>query len=145
MGADRQQVDSLLLRTYGKLAVCLYGVHMEKDGRILPVDKGCNLFHRLNGAHLVVYIHDGYQYGVPTDGGFQLLQGYMALAVHRQICDLKPLLLQIRQGVVNRGVFDSGADDVLSGSLVCHGSADKSHIVGFRAAGGEQDFLIPDL
>ena len=27
---------------------------------------------------------------------------------------LKPLLLQIGQGVVNRGMFDSGADEVLS-------------------------------
>jgi len=118
---------------------------MEKDGRILPMDKGCYLLHRFNGAHLVVHIHDGYQDGVRTDGCFQFLQGNVALAVHRQICDLKSLLLQIGQRVVNRGMFDSGADDVLSGPLVGHGCADESHVVGFRAAGGEQDFLIPDL
>ena len=103
---------------------------MEQNRRILLFDPLCDLFHRLHRADLIVHIHDGYKDGILADGIFQILQADMAVMIHRQIRHLKALFLQIRQRIVDRGVFDGGADDMITGPFIGYGRPGQRHIVG---------------
>ena len=66
----------------------------------------------LEGADLIVGVHDGHQTGVGADGRRQLLQADQAVFMDGEVSDLEPLLLQLGQGVEHRVVLDGVGDDV---------------------------------
>ena len=117
-------------------------VGMEQHA-LLPAE-GPDLPNGLDGADLIVDIHDGHQAGVLSDSGLQLLQAHQAVFVDRQIGDLKALLFQLLQRVQYRVVLDGVGNDVLLSLLRAHpGSLGDGPVIGLRAAAGEID--LPGL
>ena len=84
---------------------------MEQDA-LLPAELA-DLRHWLDGADLVVGVHDGHQGSVRADGRLQILQVDDAVFIYRQQRHLEALLLQGRQGVEHRVVLDGRGDQVL--------------------------------
>ena len=102
---------------------------------------GANLRDGLDGANLVVGVHDGHQACLLGDGLLQLLGPDDAVLVDVQVGDGKALLLQGLAGVEHRVVLKGGGDDVVL-ALALHGagSALNGPVVAFGAAAGEVDF-----
>ncbi len=95
----------------------------------------------LDGAHLVVAVHDRDQDGVGPDGLAHVLGIHQAAAVHRDLGELPAALLQILHGLEHRVVLDGGGDEVLALLLLRVGSAEDGPVVGLGAAAGEVDLV----
>ena len=66
VAGEGQHVDVLLLDVDGQMSRRLHGVGVEQDA-LLPADRA-DLRNGLDGADLVVGVHDGDQAGVGPDG-----------------------------------------------------------------------------
>lgn len=66
-----------------------YGMDMDMDigvHSLSPVPAHFpDLFHGLHHTYLVVHPHDGYQCGLISNSGPQLLQIHQSIALHRQV------------------------------------------------------------
>ncbi len=80
--------------------------------RVLLLDDTGRLLYRLDGAHFVVGQHDAHQRGVLAHRPLQLRQVDEPFAVHGQVGDAEPFLLQPFGGVEDGVVLDGGGDDV---------------------------------
>ena len=118
----------------------LHRVGVEQHARF-PAE-GADLGHRLHGADLVVGEHYADQRGVGPQGGLHVLRADNSVFVHRQQGDLKSLLFQMLQRVEDGVVLEGGGDQVLF-SLPGRrlGRHFQRPVVGFAAAGGEEDLL----
>ena len=108
---------------------------------LLPAQRA-DLGNGLDGAHLIVGVHDGDQRSILPDRGGYILHLDQTLAPHTQQSDLKALPLQLFEGVEDGMVLKGGGDDValaLPGAYQ-RGGADGL-VVGLASTGGEVDLL----
>ena len=138
VSGQREHIDVLLFHVDLHIADGLDRIGVEQNA-VLFAD-GADLRNGLNGADLVVGVHDGHQSGVLTDGILYLLGGNETVLVHRQVGDLKALFFQSGTGVQNGVMLEYGGDDVLF-ALGRHqlGGAFDGPVVRLGAAGGEVD------
>src|SRR5260370_14934719 len=87
----------------------LYGVGVEVDVGFLG--DAADFFERLDGAELVVGVHDGDQNGFRPDGAAQILEINLSFAISRQIGDASACFFECLAGVENSFVFDGGGVD----------------------------------
>ena len=93
MPAYRQQI---YLKPFGinpEFPIALDSIHMEQDPWVHSFNKRPRFRYRLQGAHFVICMHNGYQYGFPGNSPFQVLQADTALFIHRQVGHPKALFL----------------------------------------------------
>jgi len=91
-----------------------------KDHSALPGD-ATDLRNWLDGAYLVVGIHDGDQRGVGPDGASDGIWVHSARTVHRHICDAKAVVaLELLAGVQHRMVLNGRGDDMPSRGAAGH-------------------------
>ena len=105
MPDDGQQVDAEFVHTRGDLADGLRGVGVEGDA-VLACDVG-DLGDRLDGADLVVGVHDGDEDGAGLDRAGDVVGVDQAVAVDRQ--DGQPVpepLDEVLAGVEDGRVLD---------------------------------------
>ena len=94
-----------------------------------------------HGADLVVGVHHSDQAGVFPNGITHLLSGDVVVVLHIQQSDLKALFFQSVQGVQHRVMLKGGGNDVLFALASPQtGGRDDGLVIGFAAAGGEDDF-----
>ena len=94
-------------------------------------------------SHDVVRRHDGHDGYVRLQRAQQASGPTKPIGVDRQMRDLCPGFVPTREkptGFEDRGVLDRACDDV-SGLAAGANGADQSEVVGFSAAGGEDDFF----
>ena len=133
-----QKVDVLGLHVDLHVADGLHRVGVEQHA--VPLRHRRQLRDGLDGADLVVGVHDGHQHGVRADSRLQLLRRHQAVAVHGQVGDLEALLLQLLAGVQDGVVLKVGGDDVPALFDIGVGRAPQRPVVGLCAAAGEVDF-----
>ena len=105
-----------------------------------PAD-GADFPDWLNGADLVVGVHDGNKAGFRTEGRFNFFRTDHTVLMHIQQGDFKALGFQLLQGMEHGVMFKGGGNDVvLSFFLSRKGGGTDRLIIGFAAAGGEIDF-----
>ena len=139
VSADGEHVDVSLFGPDPELAVGLDGIRVEIAGRILLLYDPAQLFDGLYGSDLVIDIHDAYQDRVRPDGGSQGFRIHTAVSVHGKEGHLIALSLQKLQGLIDGGMLDAEAYDVLSPLSPAKGRADEGQIVRLRSPGGKED------
>lgn len=98
----------------------------------------------LNGANLVVGIHDGHKTCVVRDGLGHLLGGDAAGLMDIQQGDGEALLLQLLEGVEDGVVLKGSGNDVgLSPRLSPAGGGENGLVVRLAATRGKVDLLRP--
>ena len=109
---DGQQVDAQVIHVHRDLADGLgrVGVHQRA---VAMGDLG-QLSDGLDGAHLVVGVHDGHQQGVGGDGLFQVSRVHPTVRIHRQHGDAEALCLQPGADLGDGRMLDGRGDDVLA-------------------------------
>ena len=136
VGGEGEKVNVLRPHVDGQVPRRLDRVGVEQHPR-LPADCA-DLRDGLDGADLVVGVHDAYQAGVGPDGRPDLLRRHQAVFVDVQQGDGKAFALQPFQGVEHRVVLEGGGDDValaLPGPQ--GGGGTNGLVVRLAAAGGE--------
>ena len=140
-----QHINVLGVHVDGQMPHRLYRVSMEGDFP-LPAQRP-DLSDGLDGANLIVSVHDGHQGGVLPDSGGHVLHFDNTTFVYRQKGDLKTLLGQLLHGVEDGVVLNGGGDKVLfAATRPEFGGADDGLVVRLAAAGGEVNLpgLGPD-
>src|SRR5260370_39959811 len=79
MSGNREQIDLELVDVDRDFSRGLHGVSVEVDVGFLG--EVADLFERLDGAELVVGVHDGDENGFGPDGATQLLHIYLSVAI----------------------------------------------------------------
>ena len=71
-----------------------------------------NLFERLDGAELIVGVHDGDQHSLPSYSLPQFVEINLTFTICREESNAHTALLQSLTRVQHRFVFDGSGDDV---------------------------------
>ena len=116
---------------------------MEDGTWVLRLDHARGFGDRLDGADLVVGVHDADERGVVGDGVLEVLEVDEALAVDGEVGDAEAFLLEALGLVEDGVVLDGGRDDVLAAALAAGGvgGAAEGEVVALAAAGGEDELL----
>ena len=115
VGGEGEQIQILFPYMDGKMARGLHRVGVEGDP-LGPADRA-DLPDGLDGADLVVGVHDRYKTGVLPDGLLHLMGEDDAVFVYIQKGDLKALPLQLLQGVQDSVMLECGGYDMLPALL----------------------------
>jgi len=107
---NREQVDLEFVDVDGDFSRGLHGVSMEVDVGFFS--DAADFFERLNGANLVVGVHDGDEHCFRANGAAQILEVNQPFAIRRQIGDTRALLFESLAGVQDSFVFDGGSHEV---------------------------------
>lgn len=140
VAGEGEHVDLLGLHVDRNVADRLHRVGVEPDAPFAA--ELADLGDRLDGADLVIRVHDRHERRVGADGVRDLLRRDEAPLVHRQVGDLEALLFEGRAGVQHRVVLEHRRDDVffaLGGELVRR-TLDRP-VIALRAAAGEVDLV----
>src|SRR5882762_9815058 len=140
-----KKIESKRVDVDGDFAGGLHGIGVEIDVGLCG--DAADFFEWLDGAELVVGVHDSDKNGFGPDGAAQLLEVNLSFVIGRQIGDAHAFFFESLAGVEDGFVFDGGGDHVLGGfagthsqEWLCHNSKDGV-VVGFGATAGEDDFL----
>nr|GFC18284.1 hypothetical protein [Tanacetum cinerariifolium] len=86
--------------------------------RAVLVGDGGNFADGLNGARLVVAVHDGHQNGLGRHGSFKLLKADKAFLVYGQVGYLAAELFDVLTRIEHSLVLGGGSDDVVAALAV---------------------------
>src|SRR5450830_98389 len=138
VGREGHQVDFQLLQVDVDLAGGLGAVDMEQHAaRAGQLADGSDV---VDGADLVVHVHERNQDGVVAQGGFNHGRGDQAIFTGLDVGDFETFALQLAHGVEDRLVFDLAGDQVLAlGAVEMRDPLDRQ-VVGLGGTGGPDDF-----
>ena len=134
----RQEVYPQLVHAHPHLAhrLCRVGVHQ----RAVPVGDGRDFGNRLDGADLVVGVHDGHQDSIGCDDPLDVSGAHHPVLVHRQVGDAVALAFEPPAGLQHRRVLNGRGDDVVTALAIGRGHTLDGTVIGLAAATGEDDF-----
>src|SRR2546430_1096606 len=92
VAGKREQIELKLIHVDGKLPSRLHSVGMEINVGILG--NAADFFDRLDGAQLVVGVHDGDERGFLANRAAQVFKVDQAVLVHVKIGDVHALLFE---------------------------------------------------
>ncbi len=141
MGRDGQEVDPELAGVDVDLAEGLDGVGV--DGDVALVGDPDDLGDRLNGADLVVGVHDRDEPRLRGQGRAEMVEADRAEGVDGQIGDLDASLLQGLGRLDDGRVLDRGGDEFVPLRGRVEGPED-GEVVGLGARAGEKDLAPVD-
>ena len=128
MAAEGVEVDAESGEIQGEAAGDLDAVGVEEGSSVMG--EGGKFGDRLEGAELVVGVHDGDEAGLWAEGGLQGGGGYQTVRVRLQDGEVGVTGERLGDG----GMFERGGDDVAVG-------AGEGEVVGFSSAAREDDFF----
>ena len=149
VAGEREQVDVLELtgEVDGELGGGLYGVGVDENlgGVAFGVGLGeaGDLAYGLDCAGLVVGEHDGDEFGVRLEGGFEGCGVDEAVGGGSEVGDFEAAALEGFGGVEDGVVLDLGGDEVgrLFGVQERLQDAGEGQVVALSASGGEDQLL----
>ena len=142
VAGKREQIELELIHIHGNFSGGLHGIGMEVDVGVLG--DAADFFERLDGAELVVGVHDGDERGFVTNGTAQIFEVDQAILVDVKISYVYALLFESLAGVEDGFMFHKRSDDVRPRLRTVSGGgsdAENRVIVGFGAAAGEENLL----
>ena len=137
---ETQQVDRLRREVDGEVPRRLHGVRVEENA--LRAAERADLVRRLDGADLVVGVHDRDKAGVGAECGGDVRGGDDAVLMDGQERHVEAPRAQTVQRVQDGVVLEGGGDDVAA--ALCRterGSGEERLIIAFTAAGGEHKLV----
>ena len=136
----RKHIDVIALYVNSKMSCGLHGVGMEKYTALAA--ERSDFTYRLDGTCFVVGVHDGNKTGGICNSFCYLRGGDDAVSLRTQQCYGKAFRLQSFERVQNSMMLHGSGNDMAFALLFTEGrSADKRLVIGFAAAGGEENFL----
>ena len=138
VGAEGQEIHPELAHINLQLAGNLHRIGVDQDP--FAAADGGNLGDRKQHAGLIVGVHAGHDRRVGSDRLFQPVDVERAVALHRQIGDVKPAPLEVVAKIHVGGVLHRRGDHVLLARVHHQGTVDR-RVVRFRAAAGEHHLL----
>jgi hypothetical protein len=108
--SDGQQIDAEFVDLGRDFSHRLRCIGMDTDPA-LPRDRA-DFLDRLDGADLVVGVHDADQDRLRSDGATHVVRIDATCPVHRKVSDRTAQLLDKPAGAKNGGMLDSRCDDV---------------------------------
>ena len=141
MGTGTEQIHTHLLHMDRYLPQGLHCICVEQDTPLSG--NGTDLCHRFYGTYLIVGAHDTDQDRIRPDGCHQLLQRYLPLPIHVQVCDLEALFLQFHAGMQHRMMLDLRSDNVFSLVTVAFCHCLYGPVVCLRSSRCKIDLLLP--
>ena len=142
VGAHGHQVDAVVLHVDGHLADALGGVAVKQHAAFLG--ELADLPDGMQGADLVVGVHQRNEDGVVAEGVLDVVDVDPAVPIDRQIRHLRGArTFEGLAGVEHRLVLGHRGNDVLAFVRVEFRDALDGEIVRFGCAAGEDDFLGP--
>ena len=141
VAAERKQVDILLFYVDFHIPHSLYRVGVKQHA--VPLADGSDRGNGLNGADLIVGVHNGDKSRSIRDGGLYFFRTDNAVSVYVQIGDGKALFFQCGTGVQHRVMLEGGGDNVIF-ALASKGSGRTLNgpVVAFTAAAGKIDLSL---
>ena len=115
-------------------------------GRVNVVNDTAGAAHFADGsdilhhADFVVHVHNGNQDGVVTHRRFQFFQIDNTVALRSKVGHFKTFALELTAGIQHRFMLSFAGDDVLAFFLIKVGCTFNRQVIGFRCAGGKDDF-----
>jgi hypothetical protein len=134
---EAEQVDAQVVDVEREVGAGLDGIGVEEDAA--PPADGADLGDRLDGADLVVGVHDRDKGRVLVDRRVDLLRVDPAVSVNRHDRDLEAGALQDGAGVQHRFVLNPAGHDVPALGACRPGGALDGEVIGLAAATGEDD------
>ena len=100
-----------------------------------------DVFDGLDGADLVIGVHDGHQRGLRADLRFNICWLDLPEPVYRQPADGCTSALQVQARLRDGRMLDLGGNDVYLLRVMAFSDALDGHVVRFAAAAGEDHLL----
>ena len=139
MPTHGQQINMQLFYINRHMTNSLYRICVEQNTVLFR--NFSNFCDRLNRTDFVIRKHNGNQNGFGTDGIFQLLQRNLPEFVYVQISHIHTLCFQKFCGMQNRMMFNFCCNNMFFLFLACVYHATQCHIVAFRTACCEINFI----
>src|SRR5947209_4563476 len=99
------------------------------------------LSNRLQGASLVVGMHDCHQNGLLIDGRFYISRIDASISIHRQIGDAKAMQACESTAYIEHGwMFSYLSNNVVAALSLCQCCPANSQSITFRATAGKNNF-----
>ena len=95
----------------------------------------------LNGAHLVIGMHDGNQNGLWSNGSGHIIGINQSVTIDLQIGHFKTFIFQKTTHLNYRGMFNGRGNDVVALIPISISHTFNRIIVGLGPAAGENDFI----
>ena len=137
MRGQAQQIDPQVVDIERQESASLDGIGVEDDPA--STTDGADLGDRLDGADLVVGVHDRDQGGVLVNGRLDVGRVDAAISVDRQVGHPEAGALHDCAGVEDRLVLHAAGDDMASLGARGPGGTLDGKVVGLAAAAGEDD------
>ena len=138
VGAEADEVDPLMVQGFRGLGEALGGVGMEVYGFVDDLFR--DLAERLDGAGLVVDLHDGDEQGVGAEGLDDGLRVDDAVGIGADEGEGEAAAFELFERFQDGAVFDGGGDEVgLAGLAAVVLQAEEGEVVGLCGAAGEDD------
>ena len=138
VGGDRHEVSPERANVKLHIRSGLHGIDVEQHATV-AADLFGDLGDRLDRAHLVVGEHDRDQDRAVGDRRVQLVRVNPPVAIHRQLDDLEPELLEIAQRMPDGVVLDRRGHDPMTTALARPCRALEGEVVRLGPAGCEDD------
>jgi len=139
VAGDGEQINPQLIDADRNLAGRLGGVAMEHGA--VGVGDGRQFGDGLDGADLVVGVHDADQEGLFPESGLEVAGGDHAIPVNRQNREFKAQGLEMRGHLDDGGMLNRGNDEMISLVAMGQAIALEGEVVGLGAAAGEEDLV----
>src|SRR5437879_7694851 len=110
VAGEGKQIQLKRVDVDGNFSCGLHGIGVEVDVGFFG--DAADLLERLNGAKLVVGVHDGDENGFRANGAAQLAEVNQPLAIRRKIGNARALLLEYLASGKHGFVFDGGSHEV---------------------------------
>jgi len=140
VAGDCQKIDPEFIDACWNLANGLRGVGV-KQNIVVVCDPGA-IFDRLDGADLIVGVHDADKDRAGCNGSAEIVRVKSTCAIDRQIGHVGTKVLKESARLDNRRVLDLGRDDVVTLVAVSKKHALKSKVICLAAAARKNNLVI---
>ncbi len=140
MGGQGEQVNAESIHAERDVPHRLHGIGVQIDAGF-----PCNFSDFgdwLNGAYLVVGVHDGNDDGFAGNRPAYVIGVNHTVPIHRQVGYLEPLSFQEVAGFQNGVVLNSRGDDMVALAIAGINGAFQRGVIRLGTAAGEDNFLI---
>ncbi len=136
---DAEQIHPQGLDVHRNLAGRLGGIGMDEGSR--GVGQARDLGDGLDGADLVIGVHDGDEDGVFAQGAAQIMGGYAAMLIDGEGGYGKAERCQRAARLYHRRMLDGAGDDVTASFPQRLYHADDGQVIGLGAATGKEHLV----
>src|SRR6266853_660731 len=139
MSGNREQIHAERVDVDGNFTCGLHSVGVEINVGFLG--DAADFLEWLDGAELVVGVHDGDENGFGPDGSAKVAEINLTVGASCKVSEANAALFERLASVEDSFMFDGAGNDMLFMATRSFNDPEDGVIVGFGGAAGEDDFL----